>query len=491
MTENTRNAIISEFVTEKIDASIAPGKVMSLLSPNEVNALPADKSGKLYDLFRRCALAVLNSGSLEDNAAEILKAHADFEIQVIQQSRGVKLSLQNAPISAFVDGTILQGMREQLFSVLRDVVFMHNTLINDPRVSLDTTEGITDAVFKLLRHANILKTGADDRLVICWGGHSISREEYEYTKAVGYEMGLRGLNIGTGCGPGAMKGPMKGATIGHAKQHIRTGRYIGITEPDIIAAEPPNPIVNELVILPDIEKRLESFVRLAHGIIVFPGGVGTAEEILYLLGIMTHPKNKGVPFPLIFTAPECSRDYFTTIDDFIRSTLGEEATQYYKIIIGDPERVAQEMKQGIEDVYEFRRAQKDAYYFNWKLHIPFEFQVPFAPTHQAMSQLEIRPGLETHRLAANLRRAFSGIVAGNVKETGLQLIEKYGPYRIRGDQGMMSLLDTLMRGFIDQGRMKLGSAAYEPCYVIESGKTEAVQEPLSADWCEHSRDALP
>src|SRR3546814_6798022 len=75
-----------------------------------------------------------------------------------------------------------------------------------------------------------------------------------------------------------MKGPMKGATIAHAKQRQRRPRYIGITEPGIIAAESPNPIVNQLVIMPDIEKRLESFVRLGHGIIVFPGGVGRSEE---------------------------------------------------------------------------------------------------------------------------------------------------------------------------------------------------------------------
>ena len=100
---------------------------------------------------------------------------------------------------------------------------------------------------------------------------------------------LRGVNICTGCGPGAMKGPMKGAAVGHSKQRIRAGRYIGLTEPGIIAAEPPNPIVSELVILPDMEKRLEAFVRIAHSIIVFPGGVGTLEEILYLLGILLHP----------------------------------------------------------------------------------------------------------------------------------------------------------------------------------------------------------
>ena len=113
-------------------------------------------------------------------------------------------------------------------------------------------------------------------IVVCWGGHSINREEYEYTKKVGYELGLRGLNVCTGCGPGAMKGPMKGAAIAHAKQQIRDGRYIGISEPGIIASEPPNPIVNELVILPDIEKRLEAFVRVGHGIVIFPGGTARA-----------------------------------------------------------------------------------------------------------------------------------------------------------------------------------------------------------------------
>lgn len=98
------------------------------------------------------------------------------------------------------------------------------------------------------------------------GGHSINTEEYKYTKKVGHELGLRSLDICTGCGPGVMKGPMKGATISHAKQRLTGGRYLGLTEPGIIAAEAPNPIVNELVILPDIEKRLEAFVRVGHGV---------------------------------------------------------------------------------------------------------------------------------------------------------------------------------------------------------------------------------
>src|SRR5204863_463994 len=82
-----------------------------------------------------------------------------------------------------------------------------------------------------LSSARLLDYKARPNLVVCWGGHSIGDLEYQYTKRVGYELGLRGLDVCTGCGPGAMKGPMKGATIGHAKQRIAQSRYIGVTEP--------------------------------------------------------------------------------------------------------------------------------------------------------------------------------------------------------------------------------------------------------------------
>jgi len=304
-------------------------------------------------------------------------------------------------------------------------------------------------------------------LVVCWGGHAISREEYDYSKKVGYELGLRGLNVCTGCGPGAMKGPMKGATIGHAKQRIRGGRYVGITEPGIIAAESPNPIVNSLVIMPDMEKRLESFVRIGHGIIVFPGGVGTAEEILYLLGVLLHPDNVGQPLPMIMTGPASAEPYFRKIDEFVGATLGAVAQQRYRIIIDDPAEVARQMKAGLKDVLEFRKKHSDAFYFNWRLRIDDDFQRPFVATHESMSALEIDEGLPTHRLAANLRRVFSGIVSGNVREDTAELIEENGPFEINGSQAVMSLLDDLLAGFVAQHRMKISRGHYDPCYVIK------------------------
>ena len=259
---------------------------------------------------------------------------------------------------------------------------------------------------------------------------------------------------------------MKGAAVGHAKQRHSEPRFLGLTEPSIIAAEPPNPIVTELVIMPDIEKRLEAFVRVGHGIIIFPGGVGTAEELLYILGIKMNSANVHQPMPLVLTGPKESADYFTTLDHFIRQTLGEAATRHYQIIIDDPVAVAQVMKQAMSKVREHRRATGDAYSFNWSLKIEPEFQLPFEPDHATMASLDLHWDQAPAQLAANLRRAFSGIVAGNVKASGLRAIEQQGPFQLHGDKELMTLMDKLLQSFVKQGRMKLPGSAYIPCYEI-------------------------
>ncbi len=248
---------------------------------------------------------------------------------------------------------------------------------------------------------------------------------------------------------------MKGATIAHAKQRKHSTRYIGVTEPGIIAAESPNPIVNHLVIMPDIEKRLEAFVRIGHGILVFPGGVGTAEEILYLLGILLREENADLPFPLILTGPTIAAQYFEQIDRFIRLTLGDAAASRYEIVVGDPVAVARRMAEGVHEVRAHRKDQKDSYYFNWSVHIPLEYQKPFEPSHAAMAALDLHHGRPAAALAADLRRAFSGIVAGNVKEDGMRRIEQFGPFELHGDPEIMQALDDLLRGFVEQRRMKI------------------------------------
>ncbi|MCE3025594.1 nucleotide 5'-monophosphate nucleosidase PpnN [Salinicola sp. DM10] len=451
---------------ETLSTIVSPEGSLEVLSQSEVNRLRDTSGSGLHDLLRRCALAILNCDTPTDDGLAVMQAYHDFDIEVLQQDRGIRLKLSNAPACAFVDGRMIRGIREQLSSVLRDIVYVYNEIQNNPRFDLDTNEGATNAVFHILRNASALRTAHEPSMVVCWGGHSISREEYDYTKAVGYHLGLRELDICTGCGPGAMKGPMKGANLAHAKQRRRGGRYLGISEPGIIAAESPNPIVNELVIMPDIEKRLEAFVRVGHGIVVFPGGVGTAEEILYLLGILMHPDNRDIPFPVILTGPASASDYFQRIDEFLCYTLGESVRRHYRIIVDDPISVAREMRHGIDDVAEFRRTQNDAFYFNWRLNIERGFQQTFEPTHQAMAGLALHRDQPRHELAANLRRAFSGIVAGNVKEPGVRAIAEHGPFRLHAEPELMERLDALLTSFVAQGRMKLPGSEYVPCYTL-------------------------
>jgi predicted Rossmann-fold nucleotide-binding protein len=449
-----------------INASVSPKGSLETLSQREVQQLRETGSGSVYALFRQCALAILNTGSHSDNAKTILEAYPDFEIRIVQQDRGIRLELFNAPADAFVDGEMIASTREMLFSSLRDIVYTQSELENQ-RIDFSSSQGITDYVFHLLRNARTLRAGVEPKIVVCWGGHSISSEEYKYTKKVGHELGLRGLDICTGCGPGVMKGPMKGATISHAKQRNVYGRYLGLTEPGIIAAEAPNPIVNELVILPDIEKRLEAFVRIGHGIIIFPGGAGTAEELLYFLGILMHPDNQNLPFPLIMTGPLSAAAYLEQLHKFIGATLGEAAQQRYSIILDDPVNVARAMAEGIKTVREFRREHNDAFHFNWLLKIDESFQHPFEPSHANMASLKLTRNQPVHELAAHLRRAFSGIVSGNVKDKGIRLIEQHGPYEITGDPDIMLQLDQLLQAFVDQHRMKLpGASAYTPCYKL-------------------------
>ncbi len=452
---------------DTVDALISAQGSLDILTLEEAQLLQKSSNSELYHLFRQCCLAVLNCGNDEDDISRLLARNEPFDVEIVCQPRGALLQLYNAPSSAFVNDEMILGIKESLFAVLRDIVYIHNHLLEPSNKNLKSSE-ITNLIFEILRHAQALIPRRHPKITVCWGGHSINPVEYKYTKKVGYELGLRGHDICTGCGPGAMKGPMKGAHIAHAKQRCQDFRYIGISEPGIIAAESPNPMVNELVIMPDIEKRLEAFVRLGHAFVVFPGGVGTAEEILYLLGILLHPRNTHIKMPLIFTGPKESADYFAQIDNFIAETLGNQAQQLYDIIIDDASKVASQAYKATQEVAIQRQDMDDAFHFNWQLHIDEDFQQPFVPTHANMANLCLSKNQSPDKMAANLRKAMSGIVAGNVKQFGIQQVRQHGPYRLTADADLIDKLEKLLHSFIEQQRMKLPSdKTYEPCYLVQ------------------------
>ena len=184
---------------EVVDALISPEGRLDILSRHEVSQLLDTSHSGLYSTFRNCALAVLNCGNEPVDGKELLERYKSFEINLIQRERGIKLDIKAAPASAFVDGQMIKGIHEHLFAVLRDILYVSQAIIGNPQFDLTSSEGVTNAVFHILRNAGVLHSMTTPNLVVCWGGHSISHEEYEYTTDVGNQLGLRGLDICTGC----------------------------------------------------------------------------------------------------------------------------------------------------------------------------------------------------------------------------------------------------------------------------------------------------
>ncbi len=462
--------------------AVWPQGSMALLTQLEADSISHTSKGELYDLYRNCSLAVLNSGNLTDNSQELLENYQSFEIDVVRNERGLKIELINPPSTALVDGEIIATLQRHLYAVLRDIVqiniyqdSVHKFITQNQdseNFTVNKQQLITNGIFHILRNAGVLHASDEPSIAVCWGGHSIPQDEYDYAYKVGVEMGLRKINICTGCGPGIMEAPMKGSLMGHILQEANECRRIGLTEPSIIAAEPPNSMVSELVILPDIEKRLEAFVRLGHVLVVFPGGPGTAEELLYILGIKLCSENRYNPIPLILTGNAKSAPYFEALDSFLKSIFGSEISRYYTIVIDDPVKVATLVKEGLQNSYEHRSLIHDSYCYNWALTIPPELQTPFEVTHESMAALDLHKDQAPWKLAANLRRAFSGIVTGNVKEYGIKQVQEKGPFVLDGDPDIICSMDKLMRDFIKQGRILLSQRKYKPCYVFgKSGNT--------------------
>jgi hypothetical protein len=125
------------------------------------------------------------------------------------------------------------------------------------------------------------------------------------------------------------------------------------------------------------------------------------------------------------------------------------------------------MAKGLNAVRDHRRTTGDSYNFNWTLSIPRGFQLPFAVSHESVAALHVHLDQPVPERAVALRRMFSAIVAGNIKEAGVRQIAERGPYEIHADPQLMEPLDALLQQFVADKRMKL-SGDYKPVYRLVS-----------------------
>src|SRR5690606_32588117 len=80
-----------------VSTRLYPRGALDILSRDEVARLKDASSGGLHELLRRCALAVLTSGSASDDPRAAQELYPSFDIQVEQHDRGLRIELVNAP----------------------------------------------------------------------------------------------------------------------------------------------------------------------------------------------------------------------------------------------------------------------------------------------------------------------------------------------------------------------------------------------------------
>src|SRR6056300_80083 len=90
-----------------VRARVRPRGALELLSQFEADLVKQFESGETRELFRRCCLAVLNSGNDSDDAAALFERYPSFRAEILQSPRGVQLELTQAPARAFVDGRMV------------------------------------------------------------------------------------------------------------------------------------------------------------------------------------------------------------------------------------------------------------------------------------------------------------------------------------------------------------------------------------------------
>ncbi|MEF8792063.1 pyrimidine/purine nucleotide monophosphate nucleosidase domain-containing protein [Thiohalorhabdus sp.] len=417
----------------------------------------AHRIGNANTTFRDTVAALMDIHRADnDDKRELREKYANMGITVRRTARSLILRCSGVPADSLLDGDIPERQKRQISQAVRDLVL-------EPHAA--EAHGESAAVSRVVRsyvgRTPLLQQAPRPRCFV-WGGHSASRDEYDFAKEVGYWDALaNGTEFITGCGPGVMKAPFKGAVVAYGKQDFDMRGlhrdFIGFSEQGIIAAEAPNGLVSELVIFPDVEKRMEAFIRASHRGRIHPGGAGTAEELLTFLGIKAHPANAGLAYPLDLVERP-GGEYFRHLTDWLRTCFGDALDDLFEVHVGPPRRYAEHVRRANTnlDIYGL---------WNDALYVPPEMQKPFRVTFDSMEALDLSRVQSPFDLLVNLRRFFSALVHLAVKEPDASTAWGGELPRIQGDREVLEATDELIRWFDGAGRMKL-SGDYQRPYRI-------------------------
>lgn len=131
--------------------------------------------------------------------------------------------------------------------------------------------------------------------------------DYELARACAAQLGRAGYAIVTGAGAGIMEAANRGARDVDA---LSVGLAI-----ELPSEEPTNPYVDVVLRFHYFFTRKVMFVRYAAAFLVFPGGLGTLDELLELAALMQTSKVRSAPVVLV------RRAYWEPLIEWLRGTV--------------------------------------------------------------------------------------------------------------------------------------------------------------------------
>jgi predicted Rossmann-fold nucleotide-binding protein len=402
----------------------------------------ADPANRMTEIVG--ALINVHKNDVHDTR-EIREKFHDMRIELAPVNGTVKLHCSRVPMDCLYDGrNVIWQSVEHISAVIRDIIFA-------PESPCEPDACRSAYIKKFVEHSGLMYRGDRALVMFTWGGHRISREEYDFAKELGYWTALYMPDMEniTGCGVGIMKAPFKGAQVAYGKQRTfdRFGvrDFIGFSEKKILAAEAPNELVTRLLTFPTIEERMEAFIRASHRGRVHPGGAGTIEEIMTMLALLSMPENKGIKYDFDMVE-KGGGVYFKELIEYLELCFGNALDGLYNVHVGTARAYANFLAHDCMEL-------TTRYLWNDDLTFDSRIQEPFEVTFESMEGLDLSRDQEPFSLLINLRRFFSAVVHLSVKDP--DMLDSWGDERplIRGDKNIVKATDEFVRKLSAQGRI--------------------------------------
>ncbi len=170
------------------------------------------------------------------------------------------------------------------------------------------------------------KMSSQGPLITVFGSARTKPNERNYKEAVrmGRLLAENGYGVLTGGGPGIMEAANRGA-------HSVGGTSVGLNI-ELPMEQDANPYLTEQIDFRYFFIRKVNFLKYSLGVVVFPGGFGTLDEMLETLTLIQTDKINKIPLIVV------GKDYWQPLVDWFATTLVDEKMihesdlQFFKLV---------------------------------------------------------------------------------------------------------------------------------------------------------------